>query len=150
LHTTIADNRGGDGSGVYVTEELGYAPSTAMLTNTILVSHAVGIRVTLGNTATLENTLWHGNGKDTDGAGRICTGTLSVDGDPAFVDPGIGDYHIGPSSAGIDRAVDTGVTVDIDGELRPDGCFADIGADEYQGRGCHREYLPISLRSYSP
>jgi len=149
LYTTIAHNRDGEGSGVYVTTEPGYAPSSVMLTNTILVSHTVGIRVTEGNTATLESTLWFGNGKDADGAGRICTGTLSVDGDPAFVGPGMGDYHIGPSSAAIDRALDTGVVIDIDGDPRPDGCFADIGADEYQGRVCHRRYLPITLRSYS-
>ncbi len=149
LHTTIAHNWSDDGSGVHVTRADSYDPSRVTLTNTILVSHTVGIRVTEGNTATLERTLWHGNGKDTEGAGSISTGTLNIFGDPAFVDPGTGDYHIGPSSAAIDRAVATGVAIDIDGEPRPDGCFADIGADEYQGRVCHRVYLPITLRSTS-
>jgi hypothetical protein len=51
------------------------------VTNTILVSHTVGIRVTAGNTATLEATLW-GSGpwaNDTDwgGAGTVITGTLA-------------------------------------------------------------------------
>lgn len=56
LHTTIARNGGGDGSGVYVTDAYG-GYSTVALTNTILVGHTVGITVTADSTATLEATL---------------------------------------------------------------------------------------------
>jgi len=135
LHTTIARNSGGDGSGVVVDamQIVGY--QTAALTNTILVSHTVGITVTDGNTAILESTLWGSgawaNGADTGGAGTIITGTRNYWDDPAFVDPGAGDYHISPGSAAIDVGVDAGVTVDIDGESRPTGTYPDLGVDEF-------------------
>jgi thermitase len=136
LHTTIARNGGaGDGSGVYVTGEAG-SRSTVALTNTILVDHAVGITVTGGNTASLEATLW---GQDewanaTDWAEPGPTATIRLArnywGDPAFVEPDAGDYHIGPGSAARDAGVNAGVTTDIDGALRPVGPGYDIGADE--------------------
>ena len=73
---------GGDGSGVYVADSTeGY--STVAFTNTILVSHTMGINVTAGNTATLEATLWGtgtwANEGDWDGAGTIVTGDESID-----------------------------------------------------------------------
>jgi uncharacterized repeat protein (TIGR01451 family) len=135
LHTTIARNSGGDDSGIHVTERHG-TYSTVALTNTILVGHKVGITVTAGNTATLEATLWGtatwaNRTADWGGAGSITTGTVNVWGDPAFVDPDAGDYHIGPSSAALDRGVHTGVTVDFDGDQRPVGTRPDLGADEF-------------------
>jgi uncharacterized repeat protein (TIGR01451 family) len=136
LHTTIARNGGaGDGSGVYVTGEAGNR-STVALTNTILVDHAVGIAVTGGNTASLEATLWGqdewANATDWTGPGATVSITLARDywGDPAFVDPDAGDYHIDPGSAARDAGVSVGVTTDIDGDLRPVGPGYDIGADE--------------------
>jgi parallel beta-helix repeat protein len=135
-HTTVARNRGGDGSGIYVTKAWWDSYySTVALTNTILVSHTVGLAVTAGNTATLEATLWGdgawANGTDWGGEGTIITGAVNVWGDPAFADPDAGDYHIGPGSAAIDTGVDVGVTTDMDGHPRPIGDGFDIGADEY-------------------
>jgi hypothetical protein len=155
LHTTIARNTGGDGSGIYVTNEsLDY--SSVALTNTILVSQTVGISITAGTTVTLEATLW-GTGtwaNDTDwgGPGSITTGTINVWGDPAFVDPESGNYHIGPDSAAIDSGVETGVTIDIDGEPRVVGTGYDIGADEYLPKECasHCLYLPVVWKQYAP
>jgi hypothetical protein len=60
LHTAIARNSGVDNSGVYVTNE-GSRYSTVALTNTILVSHTVGITCTPGNTAILNGVLWYSN-----------------------------------------------------------------------------------------
>jgi hypothetical protein len=151
LHTTVAHNSGGDGSGIYVTNEAGEY-STVVLTNTILVSHTVGITVTPGNTATLEATLWGSgtwaNGTDWGGAGIIVTGTHNYWGNPNFVNPEAGDYHIGPGSAAIDRGVDAGVTVDIDGDPRPIGAGYDLGADELSATAStgHFIYLPVVLR----
>ncbi len=148
LHNTIARNSSGDGSGVHVTGNSGVA-----FLNTVLVSHTIGITVTAGSTATFQATLWGSdawaNDTDWNGEGTIITGTRNYWGNPDFVDPEAGDYHIGPDSAAIDVGVDAGGTTDIDGEPRPDGCWADIGADEYQGRTCHRTYLPVVTKIYS-
>ncbi len=141
-HNTIARNTGGDGSGIHITDN----NSAVTLTNNILVSHTVGITVTAGNTATLESTLWGSNAwaNDTDrgGAGTINT-TNDYTGDPAFVNPTGGDYHIGAGSAAIDQGVNAGVTTDIDGDSRPIGAGYDIGADEFTLRHI---YLPLVLR----
>jgi hypothetical protein len=123
------------------------------LTNTILVSHGVGISVTAGNTVTLEGTLWGAgdwaNGLDWGGDGTITTGTVNLWGDPAFVDPDAADYHIGPSSVAIDVGVNAGVVTDIDGDLRPDRCFPDLGSDEFiTGIQCKRIFLPLVVRTY--
>jgi hypothetical protein len=125
LHTTIARNGGGDGSGLYV-DTIGGA-STVWLTNTILAGQDVGIAVADGSAATMNGTLWYGNGAGWGGAGTIAH-TGDYTGNPAFVDPGAGDYHIGPASAAVDRGVDAGVTTDKDG--RPRDARPDLGAYE--------------------
>jgi parallel beta-helix repeat protein len=143
LHTTIARNSGGDGSGVHVTDD-GWVYSTVALTNTILVSHSVGIEVTAGNTATLESTLWHGNATDWVGAGTIVTGTHNYWGDPRFAADG---YHLLAGSAAIDRGVDAGVDTDIDGDPRDSN--PDLGADEFAPSPDGNElYLPIIMKGY--
>ena len=148
LHNTIARNTGGDGSGVYVTEYIWSSIySTVSMTNTILVSHTVGITVTVGNTATLEATLWNGNTTDWGGAGTINHSNDYI-GDPAFVNPDAGDYHIASGSVAIDTGVDTWVSTDIDHEPRFYG-DPDLGADEYWPPGAlKRIYLPVVLRQY--
>jgi uncharacterized repeat protein (TIGR01451 family) len=131
LHNTIAGNvtSAGSGEGIFVGEY-----TTLSLTNTIISGHAgVGITVAAGSTATLEATLWHGNGADTGGAGTILTGTINLWGDPAFVNPSAGDYHLGQGSAAIDAGIDAGVSTNIDGDPRPLGLGFDLGADEYTG-----------------
>jgi hypothetical protein len=134
LHNTMARNTGGDGAGINVNYWLSNY-SSPVLTNTILVGQDVGITVGNGNTATLEATAWGSgawaNGTDWEGTGTIITGTLNYWGDPAFVAPDTGDYHIGAFSVARDAGVDSGVANDIDGEARPYGTDCDIGADEY-------------------
>jgi hypothetical protein len=128
LHNTIARNAGGDGSGVRVSQ------SAVWMTNTILVSHTVGISVTTGSTTTLEATLWGtgtwANGTDWGGPGTIITGSIDIWEDPCFVNPDAADYHICSSSAAIDAGMDARVTSDIDGQPRPWGTASDLGADE--------------------
>lgn len=147
LHTTIARNKGGDGSGIYL--DFG---ATLVMTNTILVSQTVGITVTGGSTATLLGTLWGSgawaNGVDWGGAGAIVTGTINVFGDPDFVDPDTGDYHIGPNSAALDAGVDASVMVDIDSQPRAYQA-PDLGADEYWPPGALKYiYLPLMLQDH--
>ncbi len=132
LHTTIARNTGGDGSGIRVE----YGP-VLTLTNTILVSQTVGITMA-PSIATLDGVLWFGNGANTGGDGLIAV-THEYTGDPAFAADG---YHLMPGSAAIDRGVAAGVTTDIDGGLRD--ALPDLGADEYQYLS--PVYLPLLLR----
>jgi hypothetical protein len=105
------------------------------LTNTVLVSQTVGVTVTAGSTARLEATLWGsgdwGNGQDWGGAGSVITGTINRWGNPRFVDPAAGDYHIAAGSAALDTGVDAGIGVDMDGQVRPVGTGVDLGADEF-------------------
>lgn len=130
-HTTIARNHGGDGSGVYIDfmgeSGAGGIVSNVAMTNTILVSHTVGITVATGSTATLAATLWHSNTHDWGDTGTILTGALNYRGDPLFAADG---YHLLDGSAAIDKGVDAGVTSDIDGDARPCGQGYDLGADE--------------------
>jgi hypothetical protein len=142
LHTTIARNRGGDGSGAHFAYY-----NTAFLTNTILVSQTVGIKMVEFNTVTLEATLWGtatwANETDWVVNGVLITGTVNLWQEPGFVDPDTGDYHIRLDSAAVDVGVDGGVTVDIDGDIRPFGAGCDIGADE----AIRRVYVPVILRA---
>ncbi len=139
IHTTIARNRGGPG--LEITSESVYFDSNVAMTNTIIVSHTVGIQASVGNTVTLASTLWHGNGADRGGAGVIRhSGDHS--GDPKFAGDG---YHLLPGSAAINKGIDAGVHKDIDGEIRPWGGGYDIGADEFGSvKPCYR-YLPLTL-----
>ena len=138
IHSTIAQNSGGNGTGVEVNNGI------VVITNTILVSQTVGISVTAGNTVTVDSILWH----NTPITVSQATGSLVVVqrqyiGDPAFAADG---YHISRESAARDRGVDAGVTSDIDGEVRVFGPAPDLGADEWIGD--QRVYLPLVLRNY--
>jgi hypothetical protein len=123
------------------------------LTNTILVSHTVGVTVTAGSIATLEATLWGadiwGNAADWGGAGTIVTGTVNLWSAPSFLNPYSGDYHIGVDSAAVDAGVDAGVSVDMDGEARPEGNGYEIGADEVRAPPGRKIYLPLVVRNAS-
>jgi hypothetical protein len=142
VYTTLAGNK--NGSGLWVS-------GSARLTNTILVSHTVGLQVEVSSTARLEATLWGSgtwaNGTDWNGPGVILTGTLNFWDEPGFLDPGAGDYHLGPASPALDRGVDARVLTDIDLQPRP-YLAPDLGADEYWPPGVlERLYLPILMRA---
>jgi uncharacterized repeat protein (TIGR01451 family) len=123
-HTTLARN---GGSGLFVNDYWsGETQSNVVLTNTVLVSHTVGITVTEGNTVTLTGILWYENETNTGGPGTL-TVTHQITGSPAFAADG---YHITSASAALDTGVDAGVSTDIDGEPRPLGGGYDLGADE--------------------
>jgi hypothetical protein len=153
LHVTIAHNTGGDGSGVHVTTDEHNKYSTVIMTNTILVGHAVGITVAEHCTATLESTLWAtgtawANTTPWVNNGGFLTHNNDYPGDPDFVDPDNGDYHIGFHSAAIDKGIDTFVLVDKDGVVRPQLHAPDLGAYEYAPPpvGGHTEPLrPLAI-----
>jgi hypothetical protein len=136
LHTTMVHNTGGGGSGIHLHKELSLYTAVA-LTNTILVSHTVGIRADEDTTATLNATLWHANA--TDWSGNVFH-TNDYSGNPAFAADG---YHLTANSAAVDLGIDAGVEDDIDRESRAIG-RPDLGADEWGTR----VYLPLVVRSY--
>jgi parallel beta-helix repeat protein len=140
-HNTFARNYGGDGSGIHVFS------GTVVMTNTLIVSHTVGISVQDNATVFLESTLW-GNGAWSNVLEWSGGGTINFSnnqwGTANFVDPDAGDYHIGSSSNAIDTGVDAGVTRDIDRQPRPYQ-EPDIGADEYWPPGLPIYiYLPLT------
>ena len=129
-HWTLVNN------GSYALETDG---GSAMLTNSLVVSHTLGGLWGAGTVA--DRTLFY-NSPATCGGGATCTNNLS--GDPGFLSGATGNYHIGSDSAAIDAGVDAGIYVDIDGQPRPAGEGFDIGADEFWSS----LFLPLVMRNY--
>jgi len=147
-HNTIAQNAGAnDATGVYVAEASSTERAQPKLWNTIIVSQTVGIYVkgdVVKNIVNADGILWYGNTDNTGGTGTFFLSNEHT-GDPLFVAPPNGDYHINPGSAAIDNGVATNTTTDIDGE--PRFGIPDLGADEYWAPGAlKRVYLPLVLR----
>jgi hypothetical protein len=114
------------------------AYNTVTLTNTIMVSQTVGVTATATNTVTFNGVLWFGNGAHTGGAGSFNVQHATT-GDPAFAADG---YRLTRNSLAIDHGVSAGVSIDLDGDLRPIGSGADLGADEF----CLKVYLPVIIK----
>ncbi len=139
LQTTFTRNSGGDGSGVMVTDA-NTTPSTLMITNTILVSHSVGISVSAGSAAAINGILWFNTPITVSQVSAGASVQHQYLGDPAF---GTDGYHLMSGSAAIDKGVPAGVPTDIDGQARPVQA-PDLGADEYWAPGYPKYvYLPV-------
>ena len=148
-HTTVARNRSGDGTGIYVTGGgiHGKIEVTVLMTNSIFFSHTWGVIVTgapqgFTHTAVLEHTLWDEVGILAGGVGDI-TVTAVYTGDPAFAADG---YHIQPTSDALDKGITAGVTFDVDNQHRPARAGYDLGADEVG----FLAFLPVILKDLGP
>ena len=133
LHTTIASPT------LVPIEAIHFAHGTLYLTDTLITSHTVAISNT-GGTVYEDYNLFFGNVTNT--SGSITSGGHSLIGDPRFVDPVNGDYHLRFPSLAIDHGANVGVYTDLDGIPRPVGLGFDIGAYEYQGPIAYL-FLPI-------
>lgn len=146
-HNTFSGTTGGTPSGVYLDTHWEPRTSQANLVNTIIVSETTGIYVASDNSASLDATLWGDgawdNGTDWAGPGSISTGTVNLWGDPHFIHPQAGNYHILANSPAVDAGIEVGVSTDIDGQARPYGTGTDFGADEYWPPG---QYLPFVVK----
>lgn len=133
-HVTIARNSGGDNTGIHL------LTSTLTMTNSIVVSHTVGLTVSASSTATLKNVLWFNNTTtNITGAGKIELYNQFT-GDPIFIADG---YHLGTGSAALGRGINAGVVSDIDGEFRS-LVAPDLGVDEVVEPA---SFLPVVLKN---
>jgi hypothetical protein len=148
-HNTIVHNvfSGGDGSGVFSAESFSNVPGQPRLYNNIIVDQPVGVYADKGDVTSLalvDGVLWYGNGQNTGGSGTAFVNN-EYTGDPLFVDPASGDYHISSGSPAIDKGIAASAASDMDREPRLD--VPDLGADEYWAPGAlKRLYLPLALR----
>jgi hypothetical protein len=118
--------------------------NTVWLTNTIQASHTLGIRVTTGNTLTVNSILWSQT-PITISADLSTTIQVSNShsGDPAFTADG---YHLTVGSDAFGQGIPTDVATDIDGESRRP--VPDLGADEFQlSLPLHRFHLPLIIKT---
>jgi hypothetical protein len=96
--------------------------------------------ITSTNTAAVTNSIFAQNAADLPASvsarytlftGTAAAGTGNLTGNPAFLDAANGNYHIGPTSAAIDKAdAASTMATDFDGDHRPSGAGRDVGADE--------------------
>ncbi len=135
-YVTIADDTLNGAQGIYYS---GSAGDRLFITNTIVASHTTGIH-NQGATGTVEEnySLFFGNSSNT--VGSVVGNVGSSSGNPAFVNPAGGDYHITSNSAAKDNGTNAGISDDIDGDTRPQESGFDIGADEFAVK---KTYLPI-------
>jgi len=114
------------------------SPNTQVLHNTILVSgtYPSPIEYRFADTAgvLIANNLLDGAIVARDGARATVAGNVVTASAALFVNASAGDLHLKPgASIAIDRAsVTAGCPTDWDGEARPQGAAADVGADEYR------------------
>jgi hypothetical protein len=104
----------------------------------------VGLRVLDASEVKVNGVLWHANADSvwqSDDAMVYLWNEHT--GDPQFVNAAGGDYHIGEDSAARNAGIDSGVTWDIDYELRPMGGVWDLGADEFFELWF---YLPMAVK----
>lgn len=122
LHTTIANATRASGAGLLTTG------GTALLTNTIIANQTYGVHQMSGSIRGDYN-LYFNNTTNYTGTS---SGLHDRVGDPVFVNPAAGNYHVHDTSAAIDHGVNAGIALDFDGDARPFGAGFDIGFDEHR------------------
>jgi len=131
VHTTVAENQA---PGAIRLAQWPFAGISfgAHLTNTLVTSATYGLvgahytgTLTIAHTNTLFYNVTNQTGAES--GTPTFSGSGTVTGDPKLD----GNQRLQAGSAAIDAGVDSGVTLDLDGGVRPSGAGYDIGADEY-------------------
>ncbi len=124
-HATIARPTQGTGSGIFIQSR-----STLELKNSLICDYAEGIYV--DGTLTEDYNLFYDNAKDTNISitGTHNQGLHNYLGNPLFINPAGGDYHLMWDFPAIDLGTDLGITTDLDGRARNNGRF-DSGAYQF-------------------
>jgi VCBS repeat-containing protein len=111
---------------------------TATAQNNIFYNYKAGLTASGSVTVTEDYNLFAANDLDPQALnGAIINrgGHSRIAALPRFVNPVARNYRLQANSPAIDLGVDAGVPTDADGNPRPYGTAADIGAYEYQGVG---------------
>jgi hypothetical protein len=142
VHVTLADPTLNADEAIFYT---GGAANRVYITNTIVASHSVGVQNS-GATGTLlaNYVLYFGNTSNT--VGSVTGNVGNVSGNPLFVNPPGGDYHIQETSPAVGAGINANLQYDIDGDDREAEPGYDIGADEVVSTAYI--YLPIVLGNW--
>jgi PKD repeat protein len=122
VHVTLASSTPTTGSAIYV------AAGAVGITNTIIASHTIGISRMSGSVSENYN-LFSGNAVNTQGT--VTSVGNSITGNPAFSNPAAQNYRLSASSAALNAGTNASITLDFEGEARPQNGGFDIGFDEF-------------------
>jgi hypothetical protein len=111
------------------------SPNTDVLHNTIVLSgtyaNAIEYRFAGSSGLIITNNLTDGAIVGRDGAAGSVSSNMTSAQPGWFVDPDAGDLHLAETAPAIDAALSAGTLFDYDGQSRPSGLKADVGADEF-------------------
>jgi hypothetical protein len=114
------------------------SPGTQVLHNTVLIAgggypNAIEYRFAGSSSVLIANNLLDSAIQARDGAAAMAVGNCTQASPALFVNAASGDLHLAPTaSVAIDKVmVRASASTDWDGQARPIGMSADIGADEY-------------------
>ena len=127
-HNTMADKFREDAtSAVYC--DCVTASDTINLRNNIIINHGVGVLNDGNGAITTQANLYFNNNTNEQ---NVTNSSDHLTANPFFRDFSSGDLHLQATSPAIDQGVDLGLTVDRDGNVRPQGQGFDIGAYEFE------------------
>jgi uncharacterized repeat protein (TIGR01451 family) len=116
---------------------------TATLTNSIVAGFAEGVHAANDSQGVLvDHVLWFNTPLQVSGPVKVGS---EYSGDPLFIDPAVGDYHLGAGSPALNRGIKIGPATDLD--HFPRDVWPDLGAYESRLWKAKVHFLPVVLSS---